>query len=594
MTERPSERVFQKIVEAWTHHGLKATHTRKERKRVKLAAFTFTFLIFGGFAFLMPTVQTQDIPTPVPVTQAIPLEGNVTFKVYPDESIEMNVAGSLEQAIEAYFTPPVYDAYFNLAYLTSGVNLTEVKGTFAIKLSPMYSVLLSALDLDIEIHGEGLRSDTTILFNLPGYLGVNGTLGAFADESTGENTQDFDLTTTIWYSVIPKEEIQGFVETFPELKSLIATQLGELTEGNITLQELTLVIGEIGDTSATLTITGSLVGDFVKGGMALSTNYMTLLGIDDSQMAPFLSPEELMMIKTKSVDLHIRFDRNELAFLWDSETVIEGDMDKLMNIINDISLEQTLQSPYTTPEWALMINNFLLPTEISTENLNVAFEYSFDGEKIKLDFAVEGLGFRPPTTEAFLTILDEALTGASLPGFSLVLEGGSDEKEFVEIEVPPTTSEPVVEGPRKVVWIVDNLANLNLVSLKVREWPTLTLTVSQTEVAAGDTVNMEGVLSIEGEPVEGQEVDVAVNDMVMGTVETDHEGGFSFTYTFVDTGSYEVKSSCEYYEKTLESPFTTVTVKSPPLLPSELVAPVIGIAIAVAVVGYIWMKRRQV
>jgi len=80
--------------------------------------------------------------------------------------------------------------------------------------------------------------------------------------------------------------------------------------------------------------------------------------------------------------------------------------------------------------------------------------------------------------------------------------------------------------------------------------------------------------------------------MVMGTVETDYEGIFSFTYKFVDTGSYEVKSSCEYYEKTLESPITTVTVKSPPLLPSELVVLVIGIAIAVAVVGYVLVKRR--
>jgi hypothetical protein len=309
-------------------------------------------------------------------------------------------------------------------------------------------------------------------------------------------------------------------------------------------------------------------------------------------MTPFLSPEELM-IKTKSIDFHIRFDRNELAFIMDSENIIEGDMDKLINIMQDASLEQILQSPYITPELALMINNILIPTEISTENLNVALEYSFDEEKLKLDFAVEGLGFRPPTTEAFITILDKAFTGASLPGFSLVLEGGSDEKEYVEIVVLQPTSAPVVLGHRKVVWIVDNLANLNLVSLKVREWPTLTLTVSQTEVVEGDTVNIEGGLFLEGESCDGQEIDIAVNDMVIGTVKTAEEGGgFSFTYTFVDAGSYEVKSSCEYYEKTLESPITIVTVKSPPLLSSELVAPVIGIAIAVAVAGYILMKRR--
>jgi hypothetical protein len=88
---------------------------RKERKRVKLATFTLTFLIFGGLASLMPTVQTQDIPSPVP--PVIPLEGNVTFEVYPDESIKMNVAGSLEQAIEAYIAPPLY--FFLLTWLAA-------------------------------------------------------------------------------------------------------------------------------------------------------------------------------------------------------------------------------------------------------------------------------------------------------------------------------------------------------------------------------------------------------------------------------------------------------------------------------------------
>ncbi len=98
--------------------------------------------------------------------------------------------------------------------------------------------------------------------------------------------------------------------------------------------------------------------------------------------------------------------------------------------------EKILQFPDTPPEWALIINDVLIPTEISTENLNVTFEYSFDEEKLKIDFAVEGLGFIPPTTEAFITILDKAFTGVSLPGFSLVLEGGSDEEEYVEIDVP--------------------------------------------------------------------------------------------------------------------------------------------------------------
>jgi len=455
-------------------------------KSVRLVIFALTFLVFGSLAFLMPTVQTQEppiTPIPAPVTQTVPLEGNLTFTFYPDESINVKVAGSIEQAIEAYSPPPVYNVYFNLASSPSGVNLTDVTGTFVLKLNPMYSILLAALDLDIKTHSEDLNSNTTILFNMPGYLGVTGTTGAFTDESTGENNLDVDLTATIWYSVIPEEAIQEYVQMFPLLESQIVTQISELTEGNITLQDLTFS-EERGFASATLTIAGSLVGDFVKGGNALSTNLLPLLGLEEPETMPWISPEELMYTKSKSVDMHIRYDRNEFAFLMDSESVIEGDLDRQINVMKDLYLEQILQFPDTPPESALMIDNFLLPTDISSENLDIAFEYLFDGEKSKIDFAFEGLGLRPPTTEAFLTFLDKALTGGSLPDFSLAFEGGSDEEGFIEIEVPSTTSEPVIEEPRKVVWIVDNLANLNLVSLKVREWPRASLLSSELVVPA--------------------------------------------------------------------------------------------------------------
>ena len=536
----------------------------------------------------MSIVQAQVTPPVTPIPQ-IPLEGDMTFKVYPDKSIKVNLVGSLEQVLEAYVDPPVYNVFFDLTISPAGVNLTEVKGSFVIKLSPAYSVLLSALDLDIEIHGEDMKSNTTILFNLPGYLGVNGTIGVFTDEATWESTLDFDLTATIWYEVVSKEIIQEFVQMFPMFKSQLASQVSELTEGNITLQDLTLVSSEIGTTSATHTLSGSVVGDFNKGGMALSTK---MVPPDMGVPAPTITPGELY-ITPKSADLSVTFDREELAFKIDSESVVEGDLDRQINVMKNLSSEGFLQSPQITPEMTLIINNFLLPTEMSIVNLNVVFEYAFDGEKLGLNFFIDGLEFKPPTTGAFLTILNEALTGVSMPGFTLTLEGASDEKEFVEIEVPPTTSEPVLKDARKVVWTFDNLANLNLVSFEVREWPTPTLTLSQTEVVAGDTVNIEGVLTIEGEPVEGQEVNIAANNMVIGTVETDHEGGFSFTYKFEDAGSYEVKSSCEYYEKTVESQITAVTVKPPSLLPPELVAPVIGgVVVAVAAVGYILMKRR--
>lgn len=562
----------------------------KENKRDKLTTFILTLLIFGSSAFLMPIVQAQVTPPVTPVPQ-IPLEGDVNFKVHPDGSIEVKVVGSLEHVLEAYEQPPpVYKVVFDLVSSPAGMNVTNITGGFVIKLSPEFSLLLSALDLDIEVHSEGTMVNATILFNLPHYLGVNGTIRVLTDEATWESTLDFDLTATIWYEVTPKENIQEFVQMFPMFKSELASQMSEQTEGNLTLQDLTLVRSEIGVSSATLTFSGSIVGNFVKGLMAPSTK-MVPPNIVVPQTVPTITPEELIITRAKSADLHVTFNKKELIFEIFFESVIEGDVDKQVNLLKGLFLEGSLQAPSTTQEMALFINNFLLPTDISIVNLNINSELTFDGEKVGLYFAVEGLGFKPPSVEAFLTILQKTLTGASMPSIFLTLEGGSDEKEFVEIEVPPTTSEPVSRDPRKVVWAVDNLSNIYLIVFNVREWPTLTSTVSQTEVVIGDTIEIEGVLAIEGEPVEGQEVDIVVNEMVVETVETDADGGFSSTYKFDETGSYEVKSNSEYYEKTLESPITTVAVK-PSSLQLVSVVPVIGIGVAVVVVSYILVKRR--
>ena len=537
-------------------------------------------------------VRAQIPPPVIPVERPLQLEGDLTFKVYPDESIEMEVVGNIEQDVMLYEElPPVYNVAFDLSYSPAGMNLEDVEGNFVIKLSPVTAQMLSALDLDIKFHSEDLRANATILLNMPGYLGINGTIGVVTEEATFESTLDFDLAVSIWYTLLPKENIQLFVQNFPDFKSQLAIQISEGTEGNLTLRNLTLVSHEIGPISATLNITGSIVGDFSKGIMAFSTKMAPpVTGVPEAVQT--IKPEELRYAKIRSADVHVTFEKEELAFKVDFEGVMEGDVDRQINVLKNIYLEQFLQSPQITPEIALMINYFLLPTDMSILNLNIIFEYVFDGEKHDLNFDVDGLGLKPPTTEALLTILQETSTTNPMPSFTLTLEGASDEKGFVEIQIPPTTTEPVLKEPRKAVWTFTNLKNLNLVSFKVREWPTLTSTVSKTEVVVGDTVNIEGVLTIEGEPLAGQKVDIMVDDVVVRTVETDPDGAFSFTYKFEDEGTYDVKAIFEYYEKTFESSIAAEIVKPPSLLTPEVTALIIAAVVAVTAAGYILVKRR--
>jgi hypothetical protein len=112
------------------------------------------------------------------------------------------------------------------------------------------------------------------------------------------------------------------------------------------------------------------------------------------------------------------------------------------------------------------------------------------------------------------------------------------------------------------------------------------------EVERDETVTV--TVSVEAENVGELMGDYAVELKVNGSVEDSQEvtleGGASITILFELTrgeGTYQVE-----VEGFTES-FTVVITESPPLMPSEYVVPVmVGVVIAVAVVGYMLMKRR--
>jgi len=58
---------------------------------------TLIVLILGALASLMPLYQAR-----APQGQENLLEGDMTFEVYPDGSIDVSVTGSFEQALEPW------------------------------------------------------------------------------------------------------------------------------------------------------------------------------------------------------------------------------------------------------------------------------------------------------------------------------------------------------------------------------------------------------------------------------------------------------------------------------------------------------------
>lgn len=444
---------------------------------------TLIVLFLGALASLMPLCQVQ-----APQGQENILEGDVTFEVYPDGSIDVIVTGSFEQALEPWRTPPpFYNLAFELVNSPAGTNLTDLMSALVIKLGPEFTEILAALELDAMIHVEEKSAEASIMFKLPGSASIDGRIEFVLDEETSESTLDLGLTVQIWHALYPKESIEQFVQAFPLLKAMVVTQVSELTDGNLTIQDLTLVDSEIGPVYATLTVTASVVGDFGKGIQAL-LGEVSIPYVDVPEIEPGLDLEELTYLRVRSVDIHVTFENEEQAFTVALGGVLEGDLDGLCNDLKNRFLEERLQDSELDVETVQLINDFLLPTEISVVNLNTTFEYSLEDESQAFEFAIEGLGLRPPDAEALLTFLQYASEEVSQPSFTLTLKGMSVDREYVEIIVPSTTSEPLLKESQQVVWKFDEIENLNQVTFEVKEKPSSLLTPQVIIPVAGVAV----------------------------------------------------------------------------------------------------------
>ena len=396
------------------------------------------------------------------------VEGDITLTVYPDGSVDVSVSGSSEQALDPWRSPPFRGVVFELANSPVEVNLTECSGTLAVEFGPEMSEMLTDMDLDIAVHAEERSAEATILFDLPGYVGLEGRVGFEVEEATSEGTLDLEATVRIWYTQYPREYVELFIETFPMLKEQMLSELSRMTDGRLEVQEMTIVDSEVGPEMATITLRASIVGDFAEGLQSLAEEaYIPYLDLPDRR--PRIDFREAMITKIDSADVRISFDGDEREFTISFDGVVDGDIDRQVNVVKNLLIEEAVRESEPDPETAEMINDFLLPTELSILNLNTTLEYSYSDEVQHVDFALNRLGMKPPTAEALLNALQGASEEVSEPGFTLTLEGGSDGSRYVEIVVPPTTSEPLVEEPGRVVWAFDDIENLNQVTFEVKE-----------------------------------------------------------------------------------------------------------------------------
>ncbi len=473
----------------------------------------------------------------------------------------------------------------DLTLSPSATDLTRIKGNSVIKFTPTYSEQLSAINLALNVHSVKNADEITIQFKLEDYLGVEGTINRSTDEATSETTITFELTATIWYSTAPKEAIQEITQNFPLYKQQLESQVSQQMQGKLEITELNLVSSSFEPTSATLILSGTMIGDLYQGISTLITQ--------TTQQEIGAPTQIINSAKIRSGDINIEFDKTELAFKIEFDYLVEGDVNKQANDMKNLLAEEYLQSPTITPKMTNVINGLLIPAELNVENLNAHYDCAFDGQLMGFNFHISGLTFTPPTQETFFSNLNLALSEYPLPGYKIAFEGGSDDNSYLEIVTVQATPEPVENDLRTAVFSSSELANLDQISFEAKQWPTSTISLNQTSLTEGGVVKVEGTLTQEGAPVKDQTVNITANNVWIGTAKTDIEGGFSYAYQFDNTGTYEVKSTLVFYEKTVESQPVNVMVSPPNGGLTNLLFPAAGVAIILAAaVGVIIYTRK--
>lgn len=396
------------------------------------------------------------------------MEGGITLRVNTDESFDLEIAGGSQWTTEpGEMDYPFSGISLNTVNTQTGEDACEIGGSLIVTLGPGAPEEMADLKLDISSHWERSGSESTILIDVPGVVAVDASV-VYELLGDSESALDLDLTVTIWYSSYPKMLIEQSVLMFPMFKAEIEAQVAEGSEGNVRIEELELLSSEMGEQSATLSLTARIVGDFSHGiidpSAVLPRSYTGML-----QAAPGFYSEWLSGTGLRSGDLQISFDKEEMALETEFEVVVEGDLDEQFNEWKNAFLADALEEGYMDEEEEELVVEFLLPTEFSVADLSTAFDYSREGDTQELQFSVEGLGLEPPTPQVLLKMLGDASWEVEQSAFTLTIEGVPDEDVYVEIVVPDETSEPISEEASKVVWAFDDIENLERVTFEVKE-----------------------------------------------------------------------------------------------------------------------------
>lgn len=251
-----------------------------------------------GFLLLSSFTVMSIIPEP-----SGELRGGMTLRIHPDQRVELEVSASSVWEMEPWdYSPGFREMSLSATITPSGTDRYESMGTIEMVLNPDYFPDFPDIELNIDSTWDPPQAESSIMLNVPGYIAVEGETTYVTDEEISESTFDMEFSLMIWYDLLPREYIEMMVENFLLLKPELVTQLIDLTDGYIEVEELDVAESDFGLTYASLTLKLTIVGDFVNGMLALYDELEEYF--PEAEIDTTMDPEILRYVKSSSSEVH--------------------------------------------------------------------------------------------------------------------------------------------------------------------------------------------------------------------------------------------------------------------------------------------------
>ena len=363
---------------------------------------------------------------------------DITLRVYPEGEVGIEIDG----AIELGKIQGVADFILAMrSYIARG----DAESVITLNLTFDYPTILQLPDAELHITCRDYKANGTLYLESSrmgaGKMTLSGGFTAIYDNDTDVVDAIFNATLIIPYSLMSRSKIQEFINQFDALRGIIHERIDEWSCGNVTLVDLTLESMFESD-RAILIFQGELEGNLKKALFCKAKFAVPVKMYLSNEFLERLKHMRYTEFDSFTLDLVVNSSDGtlklvcRLKFMGDVERQVNEVKNMYVNYVKDLF-------PNVSSKFYVFCKEVLGETSLSAKALDLTVTYS-GGDGGLLKFSFTGLKVKPPAEavadgfkfhELFSKLADLAPEGIADVDF--VIEAGSTENEFIEIEAPP-------------------------------------------------------------------------------------------------------------------------------------------------------------